>query len=94
MNVKTVTNDAGETLTRLYWQRFSVPYEYPVAFTRGLFSADNPLFSDVLALREPQKRHKCLVYVDADTGLDTASPKLGQCPALLKRDSFDHNLAC
>ena len=58
--------------TQLYWQRFSVPYEYPVAFTRGLFAPSNPLFADVLALREPQKRHRCLVYVDH--GLAQARP--------------------
>ena len=58
--------------TQLYWQRFSVPYEYPVAFTRGLFRPSNPLFADVLALREPAKRHRCLVYVD--DGLARARP--------------------
>jgi 3-dehydroquinate synthase len=67
-----------DAATRLYWQRFSVPYEYPVAFTRKLFASENPLLADVLALREADKRHKCLVYVD--DGLVRASP--GLIPAI------------
>ena len=46
------------------WQRFSVPFDYPVAFTRGLFAPSNPLLADMLARREPQKRHRCLFYLD------------------------------
>ncbi len=48
----------------IHWQRFSVPFDYPVAFTRRLFAPGNPLFADMLARREPAKRHRCLVYVD------------------------------
>ncbi len=46
------------------WQRFSVPYDYPVAFTRGLFDPTNTLFADMLARREPEKRHRAIIYVD------------------------------
>jgi 3-dehydroquinate synthase len=46
------------------WQRFSVPFDYPVAFTRGLFAPDNPLLADMLARREPAKRHRALVCID------------------------------
>ena len=46
------------------WQRFSVPFDYPVAFTRRLFAPENPLLADMLARREPAKRHRCLVYLD------------------------------
>ena len=46
------------------WQRFSVPFDYPVAFTRGLFAPGNPLLADMLARREPAKRHRCLVFLD------------------------------
>ena len=64
----------ADAATTLYWQRFSVPYEYPVAFTRHLFAPENPLLADVVALREADKRHKCLVYVD--DGLAGAQPDL------------------
>ena len=59
----TTRTDAPAT-AEIAWQRFSVPYDYPVAFTRGLFEPANPLFADMLARREPDKRHRCMVYVD------------------------------
>ena len=62
------------TGTQIHWQRFAVPYEYPVAFTRGLFRPENGLLADMVALREPAKRHRCLVFVDA--GLAAAEPGL------------------
>lgn len=58
----------------VHWQRFSVPYAYPVAFTRGLFAPGNPLLADILALREPDRRHRCLVL--ADSGVLEARPDL------------------
>lgn len=61
----------------LVWQRFSVPFEFPVAFTEGVFDPENALLADVLALREPDKRHRCLVFVDE--GL------LGPFPDLIAR---------
>ena len=61
MTIETeAASRAGETI----WQRFSVPYEFPVAFSEGLFAPENPLFADTLALREPDKRHRCLIFVD------------------------------
>jgi len=60
--------------TTIQWQRFSVSYDYPVAFTRELFAPDNPLLADVVARRESHKRHRCLVYVDA--GVAAAWPDL------------------
>lgn len=68
----------ADAATRLYWQRFSVPYEYPVVFTRHLFAPENPLLAEVVALREAGKRHRCLVYVD--DGLAGARP--GLIPAI------------
>ena len=56
------------------WQRFSVPYDYPVAFTRGLFRPDNPLFADMLSRREADKRHRVIFYVDG--GIAKARPGL------------------
>ncbi|MEM6664677.1 MAG: 3-dehydroquinate synthase [Pseudomonadota bacterium] len=50
--------------TEISWQRFSVPYDYPVAFTRGLFRSENPLFADMLSRREGGKRHRVMVYID------------------------------
>ncbi|MEM7746021.1 MAG: 3-dehydroquinate synthase [Pseudomonadota bacterium] len=60
--------------TEIAWQRFSVPFEFPVAFTRGLFDRENPLLADVLSQREPAKRHRALVYLD--DGVAAADPGL------------------
>ena len=64
----------GGTETSVAWQRFSVPFEYPVAFTRGVLRPDNALLADLLARREPLKRHRCLVFVD--DGVLAAEPDL------------------
>ena len=72
-----MSKDISETVaptSDISWQRFSVPYDYPVAFTRGLFRADNPLFADMLARREADKRHRVMVYVD--DGVTKALPGL------------------
>ncbi len=58
----------------LVWQRFSVPYQYPVAFLRGLFRPENPLFTEIVARDDIAKRHRCLFIVDE--GLATAAPDL------------------
>ncbi|MEM7746223.1 MAG: hypothetical protein AAF409_21220, partial [Pseudomonadota bacterium] len=60
--------------TEIAWQRFSVPFEFPVAFTHGLFDPENPLLADVLSQREPAKRHRALVYLD--DGVAAADPGL------------------
>ena len=37
--------------TSVHWQRFSVPYAYPVHFTERLFDPANPVLVDTLSLR-------------------------------------------
>jgi 3-dehydroquinate synthase len=49
----------------LHTQRFSVAYEYPIYFGRGVFSADNPALSEALRRREHQRRHRAAVLVEA-----------------------------
>lgn len=49
----------------LYEQRFSVPFEYPVYFTRNVFDAANPLLESVLDRKREKRRHRVLVYVDS-----------------------------
>jgi len=50
--------------TSTHWQRFAVPYEFPVVFTEGLFSPGNPVLRDVLCRLEPAKRHRAVFFVD------------------------------
>lgn len=52
--------------TGVHWQRFSVPYEYPVYFTEALFDPNNPVLVDVMTRLEPGRRHRCLAFVDGD----------------------------
>ena len=65
---------AGLTKSGVHWQRFSVPYDYPVYFTQQLLDPDNPVLRDVLCRVEPDKRHRCLVFVD--DGLLSVCPDL------------------
>ena len=48
------------------WQRFSVPYQYPVAFVRGVFDPANPLFAQIVSGTEPAKRHSCFFIKEED----------------------------
>ena len=66
--------DADTRLTQLYEQSFQVPFSYSVAFTHDLFAMDNPLFVETLCKAEPQKRHRCLFFIDE--GVQKANPDL------------------
>src|SRR5262245_42888062 len=57
-----------------YLQRFTVSYEYPVHFTERLFAPENPTLVSTLCRMEPDRRHRCLVFVD--DGLLAARPAL------------------
>ena len=61
-------------VSSVYLQRFAVSYEYPVHFTNGLFDPANPILKDTLTRLEPNRRHRCLVFVD--DGLVGARPGL------------------
>lgn len=59
------------------WQRFSVPFAYPVAFTRGLFAPENPILEQALGRGSPLgRRERVLVFVDE--GVATAHPGLAR----------------
>jgi 3-dehydroquinate synthase len=51
--------------TATHWQRFSVPYEFPVVFTEGVFDPENLALRDALCRIEPHKRHRAVVFLDA-----------------------------
>ena len=48
----------------LYSQKFSVPYEYQVWFTSGVFDVKNSVLSDSLTRVEKSKRHRLIIFVD------------------------------
>lgn len=57
-----------------YHLRLSVPFDYPVHFTRHLFHGDNPLLAATLNRHGEDRRHKALVYIDS--GVAGAHPAL------------------
>ena len=57
-------------------QRISVDYQYRVSFTQGLFDPANETLLEALSVREPGKRHRCLVFVDE--GVTQALPQLAE----------------
>ncbi|MFT5870403.1 MAG: 3-dehydroquinate synthase [Paracoccaceae bacterium] len=75
MDTKHTRSEQGNQSTDILWQRFSVPYQYPVAFVRGLFDPLNRLFADVVSRDETAKQHRCFFIVDeglASMDLETA----------------------
>ncbi len=48
---------------RIIRQAFSVSYEYPVAFTRGLFAPENTLLAEI-ARAAGVRRHRAAVFID------------------------------
>jgi 3-dehydroquinate synthase len=65
---------SGRGMTACVLQSISVAFEYAVHFTRDLFAPDNPLLAEVLAAREPGRRHR--VFVAIDEGLARRWPRL------------------
>ena len=53
-------------MTDTILQRVPLVLEYPVVFTRDVFDVDNRTLADVLARREPDRRHRFVAIVDAN----------------------------
>jgi len=58
----------------MHWQRFTVPFEYPVYFTEGALRTENPVLIEALSRKEPERRQRCIVFVD--DGVADARPGL------------------
>jgi 3-dehydroquinate synthase len=76
-----------------HWQRFSVPYEFPVVFTEGLFEPDNPVLRDVICRLEPAKRHRAVFFVDDGLAAGGA-PVIDAISAYAARHAGAIALAC
>ena len=90
-----MTSDTRSTQARTatHWQRFSVPYEFPIVFTEGVFDPENPALRDVLCRLEPAKRHRVVVFVD--DGLNSGNTSLLDAIAkYAQRHSDVMELAC
>ena len=87
--------DARPTQARTdtHWQRFAVPYEFPVVFTEGVFDPENPALRDVLCRLEPAKRHRVVFFVD--DGLNAGRAPLAEAIARYAQRHGDvMELAC
>jgi 3-dehydroquinate synthase len=83
----------AQVRTVTHWQRFSVPYEFPVIFTEGVFDPENPALREVLTRLEPAKRHRVVVFVD--DGLKAAHAALpGEIVRYAERHRDAIELAC
>ena len=48
----------------VYRQEFTVPFKYPVHFTRSVFDPDNPLLSSLFEPKENGGKHRVMIYID------------------------------
>jgi len=85
-------NHSTQTRTATHWQRFAVPYEFPVVFTEGVFDPDNPALRDALCRLEPAKRHRAVFFVD--DGLKSEPPLVAAIQAYAQRHAGSIELAC
>lgn len=46
-------------------QRLTVAFDYPVCFTQNVFDPGNPRLAEILAGREPHRRHRVTAVIDA-----------------------------
>ncbi len=54
--------------------RFTVPFDYPVRFTRGVFGKENDLLACTLDRLDEGRRHRAAVYIDS--GVAVSHPNL------------------
>ena len=58
-------NDKNSILnSNTFWQKFEVPYEFPVVFTENIFDINNQDFLNVINRIEQNKRHKLIIFID------------------------------
>ena len=55
-------------------QHFTATFEYPVVFTEGVFTPENPALADVLGRLEPARLHRLFAVID--DGVASAWPGL------------------
>ena len=69
-----IRNLKTEQRSIVYNQTFSVPYQYQVYFTSGLFDKSNRTLVNALCRVETEKRHRVVVFVDQ--GVTANNPDL------------------
>jgi 3-dehydroquinate synthase len=86
-------NETAKFGTSCHRQSFSVAYHYPVYFTERLFEPENSVLVETLTSLEPDRRHRCLIFVD--DGVVSARPNLISAVEAYARDHAAHiELVC
>jgi len=89
----TIPLTRTEVERQTVWQRFAVPFEFPVVFTESLFAPENPALRDAVARLEPARRHRLIVFVD--DGLAASRPELvDQVQAYADHHAANLELVC
>ena len=89
----TLRDRSGKAAARLI-QKFEVRYEYPVYFTRDIFSITNHSLLEALLAREPQRRHRVFVIVERAVAAAFPTPPsnfdawLSRCTPLTSRSAL------
>ncbi|MCM5569402.1 3-dehydroquinate synthase [Burkholderiaceae bacterium FT117] len=90
MTIPLTSSEVGQ---QTVWQRFAVPFEFPVVFTENLFAPENPALRDAVARLEPARRHRLIVFVD--DGLAASRPELvDQVQAYADHHAANLELVC
>ncbi len=74
MTLSSDQNNSADYPAETHSQAFSVPFEFPVIFTRDLLAADNPLLADTVDRLGEGRRHRAMVAIDS--GVEAAQPDL------------------
>nr|WP_210269989.1 3-dehydroquinate synthase [Hyphomicrobium methylovorum] len=82
---------------RTYYQRFSVPYEYPVLFTRDIFSPGNTALRECITSNGGPNKPRVTFFIDS--GVEQQMPDIARRIsnyALAHTDAFDlvHPVEC
>ena len=57
-SIKSIQN------SKTHWQKFEVPFEFPVCFTEYIFDIKNRVFLDIICRKEKDKKHNMIFFID------------------------------
>lgn len=58
------TNIINSKNNEIHWQKFDVPYEFPVCFTEDIFDKNNRILLDIICRKEKDKKHNIIFFID------------------------------
>ena len=58
------SNIINSKSNEIHWQKFDVPYEFPVCFTEDVFNKNNRILLDIICRKEKDKKHNIIFFID------------------------------